>query len=242
MKKILVPVLALAAALAAATAASAQPEPAPPPRDYVLEHLEGVTAEALFWDLCGAEHGSTCQVLHATDSTLRVRAPNEVQRALARLLAERDVMPPSHRLQLHLLTAGRGEGALPPGLADGPRRALEDLAAVVGFGRFALLDSALVETTRGARTHLAGPGGLLLDAGVEVRQVAGLDDEKLLVELVLIAPGHGEQPEGRAQPPFRPGSLLQTSLSLSSGETVVVGSSRLNGGEEALVLLLTALP
>jgi hypothetical protein len=233
--------LVLALALAAATAASAQPDAAPPPRDYILQHLEGVTAEALFWDLCGAEHGSACQVLQATDATLRVRAPNEVQRALARLLAERDVVPSSHRLQLHLLTAGRGEGALPPGLGEGPRRALQDLASVLGFGRFALLDSALVETTRDARTHLAGPDGLMLDAGLGVRQVAGLDDEKLLVELVLIAPGPGEQPEGRGQPPFRPGSLLQTSLSLSSGETVVVGSSRVNGGDEALVLLLTAL-
>lgn len=39
-----------------------------------------------------------------------------------------------------------------------------------------------------------------------------------------------------------PKDLLRTSFQLDSGETVVVGTSRLNGGDSALVVLVTAVP
>ena len=36
--------------------------------------------------------------------------------------------------------------------------------------------------------------------------------------------------------------VIRTSFAVEEGETIVVGSSKLNGGEEALLLLLTAIP
>ena len=38
------------------------------------------------------------------------------------------------------------------------------------------------------------------------------------------------------------GSLISTSFTAEVGQTVVVGSSRLNGGDDALIVLFTALP
>ena len=40
----------------------------------------------------------------------------------------------------------------------------------------------------------------------------------------------------------RSGSLISTSFAMDVGETVVVGTSRLKGGEKALIALLTAVP
>ena len=43
-------------------------------------------------------------------------------------------------------------------------------------------------------------------------------------------------------PPTVAEHLLSTSFSIRKGETVVVGTSKLRGNDQALVVLLTALP
>lgn len=234
MKKTLIVCLALAAAATAA----AQNEPPAPQRSYDFRYLDARIAEALFWAICEEEGDAGCAVLNATGDELFVRAGLAVQRRMATLIAERDVMPTSQRLQVHLLTASPGAAALPERLQGEPRRALEDLATVLGPRRFTLLDSGVVEVVEMATTRLAGPGGALIDAGLRVREVSGLDDEKLHVDVRLAVPPQAPPPGGQ---PLQAGALLETSLSLAAGETVVVGTSRLDGGDEGLVLLLTAL-
>lgn len=236
MKKTLIVCLALAAA----TAAAAQPE-ALAVRAYNFRHFDGRLAEALFWEICEEEGDTRCAVVHADGGQLQARADLAVQRRMARLIAERDVLPASQRLQVHLLSAVPGSAALPERLGAEPRRALEDLAAVLGPRRFVLLDSGLIEMVEVATTRLAGPGGVLLDAKLRLREVGGLDNEKLHLDVWLAVPGRGEQAPAEGAGYLRPGGLLETSLSLQAGETVVVGTSRLDGGEEGLVLLLTAL-
>jgi hypothetical protein len=234
--------LFLCAALAAATVAAAQPAPESSSRGYQLQHLDSRVAATLFWELCPPEAGDRCEVLDIAPHHFRALAPASVHREMTRLLAERDVLPGSQRLQLHLLTARREGQRLPADLTAGARRALEDLAAVLAYRSFDLLDSAVVETVDVARVNLAGPGGVVLDASLRLRAVTGLEGEKLHVDLSLVATGAAEQPAAERRPPFRPGPLLNTSLSLEAGETVVVGTSRLGGGVDGLVLLLTALP
>lgn len=62
------------------------------------------------------------------------------------------------------------------------------------------------------------------------------------------APGAGDRKPAAGPPPATTPSptlaesLLDTSFSLRRGETVVVGTSKLDGGNRALVVLLTALP
>lgn len=236
MKKTLI----LSVALAAATTAAAQPEAAAPQRSYDFRHLDARVAEALFWEICDEEGDARCMVLNAEGDELVVRADLAVQRRMARLIAERDVLPASQRLQIHLLSASPGTAALPERLEGEPRRALEDLAAVLGPRRFTLLDSASIETTDMATTHLAGPGGVVLVAQLRVSEVTGIENDELHVVVRLSLPG-GQPAAAEHAVTVRPGDLLQTSLSLRASETVVVGTSRLNGGDEGLVLLLTAL-
>jgi hypothetical protein len=42
--------------------------------------------------------------------------------------------------------------------------------------------------------------------------------------------------------PHAPRELIATSFSLKKGETIVVGTSKIDGTDEALVVLLTAVP
>jgi len=49
-------------------------------------------------------------------------------------------------------------------------------------------------------------------------------------------------PAAVTPPPTVAENLLSTSFSIRKGETVVVGTSKLNGNDRALVVLLTALP
>ena len=36
--------------------------------------------------------------------------------------------------------------------------------------------------------------------------------------------------------------ILETAFGLKSGQTIVIGTSKLDGGEESLVVLMTAVP
>jgi len=56
------------------------------------------------------------------------------------------------------------------------------------------------------------------------------------------APAANAPPAAVTPPPTVAENLLSTSFSIRKGETVVVGTSKLNGNDRALVVLLTALP
>ncbi|HEV8240841.1 MAG TPA: hypothetical protein VGS57_15860 [Thermoanaerobaculia bacterium] len=57
-----------------------------------------------------------------------------------------------------------------------------------------------------------------------------------------VAPANPAPPAAITPPPTVAENLLSTSFSIRKGETVVVGTSKLNGNDRALVVLLTALP
>ncbi len=91
------------------------------------------------------------------------------------------------------------------------------------------LASGLLRTTLGR----AGQGTLASPGTSEYRIMLRIQGE----------PGEGQ---GLFVDHFRLGdrhdSLLDTSFRLDRGETVVVGTSKLNGSDDALIVLLTALP
>lgn len=57
-----------------------------------------------------------------------------------------------------------------------------------------------------------------------------------------VFPEKGGDPGTEAKGRPRELQLLATSFSMTVGETLVVGTSKLDGGDEALVVLLTAAP
>ena len=168
----------------------------------------------------------------------------------AGLAAEKPL--PSTRLFQIIMIEGNTTGTMP---ADGiPKVALDTLAGMKDFlpyKGYRLLDTALIRTAMHARTTLKGPNGRPFDVRISVASGHSEGPDLFFREFEvsesrsLIAPprppaGRPEEPEAPTPAPQR--NLISTSFGMDVGETLVVGSSRLDGDQTALILLVTALP
>jgi hypothetical protein len=145
-----------------------------------------------------------------------------------------------------------GQGTLPKAVAQ----ALDDIKDFLPYQGYRVVDSALVRASRQARATLKGPDGTSFEAEIlfrpgkaddgpksflvehfELRRALGTED--LARDLELLRSERSGRP---AIAPRAPQAALRASFRIDEGETVVVGSSRLDGGEDALIVLLTAVP
>lgn len=169
--------------------------------------------------------------------------------------------------QIILLVAEMQGAAGTEGLPKSALRALDDLKDFLPFKSYRALDMAWIRTTGSAETRLTGPTG----QAYYVRLNAQLGDsnargEKIYVSSFELRDGDGHmltpRPAGggggtttereaeRARQSAvdmltvtRGGSrIISTSFGMEVGETVVVGTSKITGGDKALVVLLTAVP
>ncbi len=243
------PLLALAAGFAAVPlpAAAAQGAPAVELQDnqYRILHLGLHAAELLAWEQCTEKE--RCQVRGVTtgDGTfLGVRADAATHERIVRALAREDAAPRTQVFQLLLIAAnGPTGGAMPDNLPPGARKALQDLQGFLPYKSYRLLDSAWVPATSSAEVRLVGAAGASYDADLTFRRVGDSKSTQLFVERFRLRE-EGDSPalvnakgERRA-----PRQLLFNSFDLDIGETIVVGTSRVDGtSDEALVVLLTAV-
>ncbi len=225
----------LAPAAGAATAAAAEPLR----RDHLLGGVDPRVAETLAWESC-AGGAADCRVVESQEGHLRLLAPADVQRRFARRLAEVDAQSHAVDLRLDLLAPGRG--GLPSGLPSGAAAALRDAGQHLGVAGFQRVDTALLRTARGGLLRLRGPGDQPYQLDLEVAPAAGLDPARVEIRQVSLTALPPAVRGAGPPPPVQPGRLLQSSLGLDRGETVVVGTVRLDDAAPPLVLLLTADP
>ena len=208
-------------------------------RVYNVRFLHPDNAVALAYQLCG---GNGCEVQSMGDQGIMLRADLRVHADYEMLLAQRDVPPATQEFRVILLRADQS-GNMPEVPADA-RAALEDLRAMLAYTGFEMIDSGWLRTSGQGSTTLGEAGSFqveLMFAG-DPRQ-----DSALLVEYFELAHSQvfWERPEGDNQIPRAhlgdSKSVLSSQFGINVGETVVVGTSRANGGDEALVVLLTAL-
>lgn len=207
-------------------------------RVYTARFLHPNNVAALAFQVCGDEE--RCEIESMGNQGIVVRAPDVVHAEFAALLAERDVPPPTQEFRVILLRADRGNGM--PELPDDATAALQDLRDMTAYSGFEMLDSAWLRTSGEGSTSLGEAGSFVVELRFtgDPRQGASL-----LVEGFALyhAPVHWfEDDDGMRRAAL--GDLkqvLSSQFGIDVGETVVVGTSRLNGGEEALVVLLTAL-
>ena len=162
--------------------------------------------------------------------------------------------PPTYLIQISLLAASKTG---PNELEDMPantRQAVEDVRQFLPFKSYRLLDTALVRADRGARTTLTGPDDREFRAAFSFNNEPVVAQrmekkEKLLVRQFELVEKIAVAPQlltdtGDSKPPAAVSSkqVLSSSFAAEIGQTVVVGTSRLNGGDEALIVLFTALP
>lgn len=160
----------------------------------------------------------------------------------------------SQLFHVTLVAAGRqgsggGQGTLPKAVAQ----ALDDIKDFLPYQSYRVVDSALVRASGEARTGLKGPDGTPFEASIHFRSEKDGDGPRsFLVEhfelrkplrVEALARDLESVRGGRAAvAPMAGQPTLRASFRIDEGETVVVGSSRLDGGDEALIVLLTAVP
>ncbi len=150
---------------------------------------------------------------------------------------------------------GQPDPARNAGLDDLPRsvsQALVDLGDFLPYKRYLLLDTVLIRTSfRGVAT-MKGPGGreLRVELGFRPGNLEGepelmvhgfevTDVTRTMASSTEVGGPDGFKHRGETSPaPSK--TIISTSFGMSVGETLVVGSSRLNGGDTALILLVTA--
>ena len=215
---------------------------------YELRFLDSHAAEVLAWDQC--EQKEKCKV--ATSSLpndpnrrgfLELGAAPAVQEKFARALAKADTRPPSRNLQILLLSAAMksGTGTAAAEIPENAQKALADIRKFLPFKSYQLVDAAWLTATEGqaAQGRLAGSNGaayqvkLRFRAGDQDTPALFLDHFELGQEMVV---------QTKDGPHYDTRRLIDTTFSVKVGETVVVGTSRADGADGALVVLVTAAP
>jgi hypothetical protein len=232
----------------AAPAATAQGGDGSPPygNRYLISHLDLHAAELLAWERCPEKE--RCKVSSTMTGegvkVLEVLADAATHERIVQALAREDAAPSTQVFQLHLLEGSAGgTAASPADLPPGARKALEDLRGFLPYKSYRLLDAAWLPTTSTVRARLVGDRGASYEAELRFRRVGALEEKQLFVDGFRLRE-EGSSPalvdeKGRDRPPRE---LLNTSFGLDIGETIVVGTSRVDGASDrALVILLTAV-
>lgn len=257
-----VPSLLLAALLAVPAAATGGPtETTAPPeqeeraqrgqraqvemRRYSVRHVNlesaRMQAEAICTETRFNEGDAFCRVEGQLRDALILIATPEVHERFARELAEIDVPPRSQRFHIAVLEVVEGAGTPAAELPDGAVGALEDLQSFLPYESFRLLANGWLETAREGFTTLSGPGSFELAVSFRGDPKSG---DTLMVEFRLTAvPLSAEEIRAweRSGESLPRRVVLETSFGIDVGETKVLGTSKLNGDGNALVVLLTAL-
>lgn len=220
---------------------------------YEIRFLDLHSAEQMAWNLCSFR--DSCRVTaQSTEGKaggiLAVEADALTHERIARELARLDLAPKTQSFQLILLAGSTRSGSSPKDLSPGAQKALNDLKGFLPYKSYELLDTTLVLATReaAATARLVGRADAAYNLRMSFRPTGLGEEEQLFVDRFSLREDPGTTPvvptgpNNVGAPMHRaPRDLVDTTFSLKPGETIVVGTSRLDGSEDALVVLLTAL-
>lgn len=139
---------------------------------------------------------------------------------------------PAARTQLFQIILLRGSATGVDDLARLPKnaeKAVADMREFLPFRSYQILDSGLLRSEEGGTLRLDGVPPQQYD----VRIAFKMDGERLSVWHFEVAPAAPASAQ-----PVKP--VISTEFAIERGETIVVGSSKLRGGE-ALIVLFTAV-
>jgi hypothetical protein len=173
--------------------------------------------------------------LHNGNKLVIEDSPENVEKILG-ILKEIDVKPLDLQFNVDLIlgsTASESEAGFDKELKSDP--VMKELSQLLQYKSFKRLDSALmkVQDNKGSSQRLGGEN-LMFRLQLRPRHIKEDKGDSIQVELYL-SQDMGLNAEGKQ----RSISLVETSLSIKSGERTVVGVSKLNGGDKALILILS---
>ena len=254
--------LLLTAAVPAAAAAAAPREETDPTRFYGVRYeihfMDLHAAETLAWDQVPAAVKDRCRVAilavvgdSARKGYMEVTADSPTHERISRALVKADSMPRTQVFQVILLAASHKGGAGAPDLPASAQKALADVRDFLPFKSYEVLDSTWLRTTREAEGRVVGRHGAGYRVDLVYQPVGDAAGKELFVsnfrvredtQTASVSAPYTEGDKAAPAPTPRPlRDLIATSFGLKSGETIVVGTSKVDDGE-ALVVLLTAVP
>jgi hypothetical protein len=189
-------------------------------------------------------HGLTLAVPFALLASILVAAPPAgAQTAPEASSAAGD----SHLFHIVLLLADNEDGGAVQGLPKGIQAAVADISKLLPYKSYRVVDTSVVRASQHARVIVKGPNGEDYAASFRFRAAADaaaargslLVDEFSLTRLPKPSPN--AKPLGPGIAPLPMDSPLTASFRIGAGETVVVGTSRLEGANRALIVLFTAV-
>lgn len=221
-----------------ATQDSGEPQDEATLRQYHVQFIDIDVAAHLASQVCQTFDREECRYGMVSDRLLDLIANPLQHSEFAGLLAERDVPPASQSFQVIILSAHRAAGESDE-LPAGARTALDDVADFLPFRSYHLVDTGWIRTARQGNITL-GEGGAFA-ASLYFKGGTSSNDHLLIegFELQHRRTGRSEDGEVVYRSDWR--EVLSSTFGIDVGETVVVGTSKLNGGDEALVVLLTAV-
>lgn len=140
---------------------------------------------------------------------------------------------PSYTFQAVFLIADSTAAGSLEGVPENAQKALRSAASFLPYKSYRLLDSAWIRTSFKGSSRVTGADGNPLEVHLTVdpnnKSESRIVLDQFYLQTLLKNGALFGQP------------LLSTTFSMELGETVVVGTSKLDGSDKALVVLLTAL-
>ena len=167
----------------------------------------------------------------------------EISRALlSRMAAPKAAERTTYSFQISILLADIDGTENYQGLSKNAQKALEDLQDFLPFRSYRLLDFAWLRTSARSSARVQGPDGRTFELTLHLGGHHDDESGKLFISSFNLRETSGVNRDVEAGPLRAPQALISTSFGMDEGETVVVGTSRLDGDQRALVVLLTAVP
>lgn len=173
------------------------------------------------------------------ESMLAVTATPEVIARIRTMLAELDRQPLTLSFQIVVLSADKS-GSGSAGIPANVRQALEDIRDFLPYTGFSLLGTGWIRTSGDGNTTI--PGSLNLNAGLAFRPTTDPAAEIMIDRFYiqrLVGPTY--TPSGDVATAADWQNVLSSTFTIAPGETVVVGTSKLDGDDTAVIVLLTAV-
>lgn len=167
-------------------------------------------------------------VVDPESKTIIVRDTQEAIDRIAAKIAAIDVPPDQIRLTLFVFEASKTEGAmraseLPKGVAS----ALDEVKKLMAYKSFSLIDSGML-----TMVSTADAGDLRISDNIAISFHMDYHRESKYLRLENLTVFKEEEDNKLRQ-------LFRTDVALASGEVVVAGASKLNGGDTALLTIVT---
>jgi len=173
--------------------------------------------------------------LHEGNKLVIEDTPENVEKILS-ILKEIDVKPLDLQFNVDLIlgsTTSQSGEAVDRELKSDP--VIKELSQILQYKSFKRLDTAFMKVQDNKRSsQRVGGDHLMFQLHLRPRHIKEDKGDSIQVELYL-SQDMGLNAEGKQRTII----LVETSLSIKSGERTVVGVSKLNGGDKSLILILS---